>query len=258
MTQRVDSLQRVGALRLVLPVTMALACLTSVVFAVPAAAAKTTGVTVKAPAAKTHFSLDSNLAPFAPPLLDQAKFSFTAPGRAAATARLQTVERAFRFTPSGQPDNRKALTIGVSSRLVTASADTTRAAAETSATLPTAYNVDLAVGWKGFAINSGYSRSDSGTVSLVPLGRKEAVDVGLSYRGKNWRTSLQATAEQGSTLLLSPLERRYSVEASGAYAFGPRLSVTGGVRYKLAPEAPTLLDPDAADKAVYFGTNFAF
>ncbi len=250
MTARVDSPLRIKALLLALPAVLALACATPVV------AAKTvTGVKATT---RPHFALDNTLTPFSPPLIDQAKFSFTAPGRPAASARLATVERAFRFTPSGQTDNRKALSIGVSSRLVAATPEAIRATAETAASLPTAYNVDLAVGWKGFAINTGYSRLDGGTTSLVPLGRKEAVDVGLSYRGKNWRTSLQATAEQGSTLLLSPLERRYSVELGGAYAVGPRLSVTGGVRYKLAPEAPTLLDPDRADQAVYFGTNFAF
>ena len=241
---------RTKALLLALPAALSLVCATPVLAAKTAPSGKA--------AARQHFTLDSTLTPFSPPLIDQAKFSFTAPGRGAATARLATVERAFRFTPSGQSDNRKALSIGVSSRLVAASAEATRAAAETATTLPAAYNVDLAVGWKGFAINTGYSRVDGGSAFLIPLGRKEALDVGLSYRGKNWRTSLQATAEQGSALLLSPLERRYSVELGGAYAVGPRLSVTGGVRYKLAPEAPTLLDPDRADQAVYLGTNFAF
>ena len=254
MAHRVDSRGRRGALPLAGPALLALAlCAT----ASPASAART--VAVKS-TAKAHFALDNALAPFAPPLIDQARFSFTAPGRSAISPRMQTVERAFRFTPSGQVDNRKALSIGVSSRIVSpAAAEPGRApAAETASAPASAYNVDLAVGWKGFAINTGYSRFDSGVAVLTPLGRKEAVDVGLSYRGRNWKTTLQATAEQGSTVLLSPLDRRYSVELGGAYAFGPRLSVTGGVRYKLAPEVPSLLDPDRADQAVYFGTNIAF
>jgi hypothetical protein len=48
------------------------------------------------------------------------------------------------------------------------------------------------------------------------------------------------------------------VEFGGAYAVAPRLSVTGGVRYKLAPETPSLLSPDRPDQSVYLGTNFAF
>ena len=111
--------------------------------------------------------------------------------------------------------------------------------------------------WKGFAVNTGFSRVEPGVTALLS-GRREAVDLGVSYRGKNWKTSLQGTAEQGSLLMYAPLERRYSVELGGAYAVAPRLSINGGVRYKLAPVSPSLLDPDRADQSVYFGTNFAF
>ena len=220
----------------------------------PVLAAKT------AKPAKPRISFETPLTPFQPTMTDSSKFSFTASGASAASARLQTVERAFRFTPSGQTDNRKALSLGVSTRVMAAGADRSRAAApvESLTALPTAYNVDLSVGWKGFAVNTGYSRIEPGPMALISGGRRQAVDLGVSYRGKNWKTSLQGTAEEGSTLLYSPLERRYSVELGGAYLVGPRLSVTGGVRYKLAPESPSLIDADRADQAVYFGTNFAF
>jgi hypothetical protein len=221
--------------------------------AAPALAAATAA---KAP--KQRFTFEMPLTPFQPPVSDTAKFSFTAPGNAAASARVQTVERAFRFTPSGQSDNRKALSLGVSTRVVAATPDRSRAAAPTeTAFLPASYNVDLSVAWKGFAVNTGFTRIEPGPTALLS-NRREAVDLGVSYRGKNWKTSLQGTAEQGSTLLFAPLERRYSVELGGAYVVAPRLSVTGGVRYKLAPEAPSLLDPNRDDQAVYLGTNFAF
>ncbi len=201
----------------------------------------------------------SAVTPFAPPLLDNAHFTFTAPGRTASNARLDTVERAFRFTPSGQTSNRKALSLGVTSRVVAAAVDTSRAAppAETLAAAPVAYNVGLAVAWRGFAVTGGYSRIDSGLTGLGP-NHRDAVDVGLAYRGKNWNTALQVAAESGSPLLLTPLERRYSVDFGGAYALGPRLSLSGGVRYKLAPVAPSLLDADRADQSVYLGTAFSF
>ena len=124
--------------------------------------------------------------------------------------------------------------------------------------MPSAYNVDLSLAWKGFSVNTGFSRVEPGPTALLSSGRRESVDLGVSYRGKNWKTSLQGTAEQGSLLMYAPLERRYSVELGGAYAVAPRLSVNGGVRYKLAPTTPSLLDPDRADQSVYFGTNFAF
>jgi hypothetical protein len=209
--------------------------------------------------AKQRFSFETPLTPFQPPVSDAGSFSFTAPGNGASTARLQTVERAFRFTPSGQSENRKALSLGVSTRVVASAADRSRAAppAEAYAALPASYNVDLSLAWKGFAVNTGFSRVEPGPLALLST-RKEAVDLGVSYRGKNWKTSVQGTAEEASPLLFAPVERRYSVEIGGAYAVAPRLSVSGGVRYKLAPMTPSLLEPDRADQSVYLGTNFAF
>jgi len=221
----------------------------------PVLAAKTT-----TKPAKPRFTIETPLTSFQPSVSDPAKFSFTASGNSAASARLQTVERAFRFTPSGQSDNRKALSIAVASRVVAAAPDRSRAAppVETLAALPASYNVDLSVAWKGFSVSTGFSRVEPGPLALLSGGRRDAVDVGVSYRGKNWKTSLQGSAEQGSLLIYAPLERRYSVELGGAYVVAPRLSVNGGVRYKLAPVAPSLLDPDRADQSVYLGTNFAF
>ena len=94
---------------------------------------------------KQKFSTETPLTPFQPTLSDSSTFSFTASGGNAASARLQTVERAFRFTPSGQSDNRKALSIGLNTRVVAPAADRSRAAApvEAVAAAPRAYNVDL-------------------------------------------------------------------------------------------------------------------
>lgn len=214
-------------------------------------------------AQKQRFSFDTPVASFQPPVSDLNKFSFTAAGNSAASARLQTQERAFRFTPSGQADNRKALSLGVSTRVVAAAADRSRAAAplEATAALPTAYGVEASVGWKGFGVNTGYRHVEPGPAALLAT-RTDAVDVGLSYGGRNWTTRLLGTAEQRvgdlGSVLLAPIERRYSVEIGGAYAVAPRLSVSGGVRYKLAPTVPTILDSARSDQSVYLGTNIAF
>jgi hypothetical protein len=241
---------------------ISMACLTlfgAVTLAVtPALAAKTDGRTAGKPA-KQRFSLETPLTPFQPAISDSSKFSFTASGSNPAMSRLQTLERAFRFTPSGQSDNRKALSLGVSTRVTAAATDRSRAAApiESVASLPASYNLDLSVGWKGFAVNTGFGHVEPGPGALL-AGPRDSVDLGLSYGGKNWRTSLQGTAEQGSLLALAPIERRYSVQLGGAYAIAPRVSVNGGVRYKLAPLTPSLLDPNRDDQAVYLGTNVAF
>lgn len=208
---------------------------------------------------KQKFSTETPLTPFQPSVSDASTFSFTASGGNAASARLQTVERAFRFTPSGQSDNRKALSIGLNTRVVASAADRSRAAApvDAMAAAPRAYNVDLSVGWKGFSVNTGFGQVEPAPNALL-ASRKETIDVGVSYRGKNWKTSLQGTSEKGGWLEFAPLERRYSVELGGAYSIAPRVSVRGGVRYKLAPLTPSLLDTDRDDQSVYLGTNVAF
>ncbi|MBV8971090.1 MAG: hypothetical protein JO290_02235, partial [Sphingomonadaceae bacterium] len=212
----------------------------------------------------------NTLTSFAPNLTDAAKFSFTAPGQIGTGARMSTAERAFHFTPSGKIDSRRAFSIGVTSRVTAPVADTTRAAAvplEVASTAPAAYNVDLAVGWRNFAVSGGYGRADTAdtlpqalSLSLSP--RREALDAGVSYRGASWKTSLQIAAEEGPPLLLGGLtpspsltERRYSVEVGGAYSLTPRLSVLGGVKYK---ELLTPTDPLRRDQAVYLGTAFTF
>ena len=238
-----------------------LAGLVAAALAVPAFAA-TKPVAAK-PAAKTRFSFEVPVTSFQPPVGDLSKFSFTAAGNTAASARLQTQERAFRFTPSGQTDNRKALSLGLSTRVVAAASDRSRAAAplEATAALPTAYGVEASVDWKGFAVNTGYRHVEPGSAALL-ANRTDAIDVGLSYGGRNWKTRLQGTAEQRiaefGSLPLPMLDRRFSVEFGGTYALAPRLSVNGGIRYKLAPTTPTLLDNDRADQQVYLGTNIAF
>ena len=212
-------------------------------------------------AAKPKFTIETpTLSPFQPEVSDPTNFSFTVPGSGASTARAQTVERAFRFTPSGHTENRKALSLGVSTRVAAASPERNRtlAAAEPMVLTPRAYGVDVSVGWKGFALNTGFSHTESTARPGLVTSERDTVDVGLSYGGKNWRTSLQGTAEERSILAFSPLERRYSVALGGAYMVAPRLSVSGGVRYRLPTEAPSLIDTDRADQSVYVGTNIAF
>ena len=209
---------------------------------------------VRATTEATERLRNTTMAPFAPALLDSARFTFTAPGRPAANARQESAERAFRFTPSSA-SGRKAVTVGMTTRVVTAAVDRSRVTPEVVA--PVAYNVGLAVNWRGFAVSGGYTRVDTGLAGFGP-NRREGVDLGLSYAGRNWKTAVQVAAETGSPLLLTPLERRYSVEVGGAYAVSPRIALSGGVRYKLAPVTPSLLDPDSDDQAVYLGTAFTF
>jgi hypothetical protein len=197
------------------------------------------------------------------PALDLTRFTFTAPREPAARSRPGGIERSFSFTPSGTP-GKKAVTIGASTRAITGGVEAVApalrpgvAAGLDQGNVPTGYVVDLAVGWRGFALSGGVSRlSDPDAV-----GSREEVDVGLSYGGRRWRTGIIAGAERSTPLLgapANPVPDRYSLSAAGAVTVGQGLSISGGVRYRTAPLNPTLLDANKPDEAVYVGGRLAF
>jgi hypothetical protein len=210
----------------------------------------------KAKPAKQRLVVDTPLTPFQPQIGEVGRFAFTAPG---APAMPQSLGSGFRFTPSGQADNRRALSLGVAARVTTPVVDRSRAAAPADRfVVPAGYNVNLSLGWKGFAVDTGYAHAEP--VQMSPLSGRmtDQLSLGLSYGGRNWRTSLQGTAEQSQPLAFAPLTRRYGVELGGAYRVAPRFSVTGGMRYRIAPEPPSLVLPNRDDQAVYLGTSIAF
>ncbi len=195
------------------------------------------------------------LGSFTPPTLDGVRKT-TGSGSVAAE------ERTFRFTPSGKVGDRNALSVGVTSRVVrTAVVDTARTV---EADAITAYNVDVAVAYLGFAISGGFSRLDS---ALEP--GREGIDLGLSYRGKRWKTAMQLSTDHAYGGRISPIgtDKRYSVELGGAYALNSRLSVLGGVRYQMIePDAfgSSFLDQSGEQvtsgdaRGVYLGTSLSF
>lgn len=226
-------------------------CLPLIAIASPAEAARPSPR-----AQKQRVVVDTPLTPFQPQVGEVGRFAFTAPG---APAMPQSLGSGFRFTPSGQADNRRALSVGVAARLTTPAVDRSRAAAPLDRfVVPAGYNVNLSLGWKGFALDTGYAHAEP--VLATPLSGRmtDQLNLGLSYGGRNWRTSLQGTAEQSQPLAFIPLTRRYSLEVGGAYRLAPRFSVTGGLRYRIAPEQASLVLPDRDDQAVYFGTRIAF
>ncbi|WP_164157203.1 hypothetical protein, partial [Sandarakinorhabdus rubra] len=165
----------------------------------------------------------------------------------------------FRFTPSGQLDNRRALSLGVAARVATPVVDRSKAAAPVEAfVVPRGYSVNVSLGWQGFAVDTGYSHAEPTLVAPLPGQMTDAVNLGLSYGGNKWRTRLEGSAEQSQPLAFAPLSRRYSVELGGAYRLAPRFSVTGGLRYRIAPEPPSLVTPNRDDQAVFLGTSIAF
>lgn len=242
---------------------IALAC--TLIAAGPALAARTARAKPRAPVDSAVIAtLDALPSAAAVGAGSMGRFAFTAPGAAAQPGAVQSQASSFRFTPSGEGTRGRALTLGVAARVTTPIADRTRAAAPADRfVVPSSYGLNLSVGWKGFALDTGYNHAEPTLAPPIPGGMTDQLNLGLSYGGEKWRTRLGGSAEQGlpltlSPLALSPLTRRYSLELGGAYQFAPRLSVTGGVRYRIAPEPPTLLMPNRDDQAVYLGTQFAF
>ena len=209
--------------------------------------AKKPKVKLVAEAQTTEKLRPGSLGSFTPSLVDPAR---------SAAIRTQAVERSFRFTPSGKAGDRKALTLGLTSRVMTPAARTTVATTAIDGLTPSAYNLGVSVGYQGFSLSGGYSRFDSGLIGPT----REGVDLGLSYRGNRWKASLQASGElpsheTGDALLL---DKRYSVELGGAYALTPRLSLQGGMRYQLITPLDPRLTDDREDPSVYLGTSFRF
>jgi hypothetical protein len=184
--------------------------------------------------------------------LDVSRFAFTAPGRV-ASSRVQAVERGFSFTPSGSS---KGVSVGASVRSVAPSSAAERTAAADGIT-PAGYNFDLSVGYRGLSLSGGVSRVDSGIGGRT----REGVDVGLGYGKRNWQAAIEASAQRDSNWLVPRAgtpDPRYAVEARGALALSPKVSVGGSFRYRLAPENPTPLDPNKDDSAVMLGGAVAF
>lgn len=207
-------------------------------------------------APKQRLTIDTPITPFQPKIGEFGRFAFTAPG---APAQPQSLSSGFRFTPSGQAENLRALSLGLATRVTAPVSDKSKVAAPVDTLVaPAGYGVNVSLGWKGFALDTGYSHAEPLLTTPLAGRMTDAVNLGLSYGGQNWRTRLEGTAEQSQPLAFAPLTRRYSLELGGAYKVAPRLSVTGGVRYRIAPEPPSLVLPNRDDQAVYLGTSIAF
>lgn len=188
--------------------------------------------------------------------IDVSRFAFTAPGK--APARTATAERGFQFTPSASGD-RRPVSLAMATRTSAPApsvASQARAARAGSQIGPESYGFDLSIGWKGLAL-SGDVHRDVGLADSA----SEAVGLGVSYGGRGWRTGLRASAERGGNLLPLPdaaLTERLSVEATGAVAVSPSVSLGGSVRYQPAPINPTLLDTKKDNRAVFVGGKVDF
>ena len=179
------------------------------------------------------------------------------PRVAAAFARSGFGSAGFHFTPSSAPGSRRAVTVAVRARAATKAEAERIAYVAMPAIAPSAYNLGVSVGWKQFALSGDLAKVDPG---VLPGGR-EAVDLGLSYSGRQWSTRLQLAADRslGNQPRLIGNDQSYSVDLGGSYALSRNLEVTGGVRYRLQRDRLENIADDRRDsQAVYVGTAFRF
>lgn len=178
------------------------------------------------------------------------------PRMAAAFARIGGGNGGFHFTPSSSGGGRRAVTVAVRARATTKAEAERATLVSSTAIAPTAYNLGVSVGWKRFAISGDFARVDP---SLLPGGR-EAVDVGLSFLGRQWSTKLQVAADRslGGQPRLIGNDAAYSVDLGGSYALTHNLDVTGGVRYRVQFDRLQFADDRRDSQAVYVGTAFKF
>ncbi|MBU6207363.1 MAG: hypothetical protein KGQ42_06715 [Alphaproteobacteria bacterium] len=203
--------------------------------------------------------LRSDLGTFTPASAD--------PRLAAALSHTGVMSAGFRFTPSSN-----AYTIGHSVTVAVRARDTgaheagpahatlmAQAGHNTASvsSLPVAYNLGVAVGWKKFALTSDYRKTDLGLIQ----GGREGAGMALSYTGRKWSSRVSISTEHA--LSTSPkalgLTSDVALDVGGAYRLTHNLDLTAGVRYKREREQLfDVIDNKRDSQAVYIGTQFKF
>jgi hypothetical protein len=178
------------------------------------------------------------------------------PRMAAAFARSGFGSGGFHFTPSSAPGSRRAVTVAVRARASTKAEAERTAMVAAPAIAPSAYNLGASVGWKQFAVSGDFAKIDPG---VMPGGR-EAVDLGVSYTGRQWSTRLQVASDRslGDQPRLIGNDQTYSVDLGGSYALTRNVEVTGGLRYRSDRDRLARIDDRRDSQAVYIGTAFRF
>ena len=165
----------------------------------------------------------------------------------------------LKFTPAAAKGRPSQVRIAIRARATTpqelASATS---GSPVSALAPVSYNLGVAVGWRRFAI-----AGDVGKVKPAgsPVDGRESAVVGVSYSLPRFtgRVAVSADRSEGRAAPALRDPDNYALDVGGSYALTRRLSVTGGVRYKIQRDRLSTLNDDRVDsQAVYVGTAFKF
>lgn len=178
---------------------------------------------------------------------------------AAALARSGMSSNGFRFTPASSVRLNRSVTVAVRAQNSRSRSGDERVAlvSPVATIVPIAYNLGVALGWRKFAVSGDVARVD-----LAGMGRREAVDVGISYTAKRLTGRLGVGADRATGPLPTAITggQGYSVDLGTSYSLTRNFDVTAGVRYRAAERDRLVPQSDARrdSQAVYVGTAFRF
>ena len=164
----------------------------------------------------------------------------------------------FKFTPAAAKGRPSQVRVAIRARSNSPQVASNSSASPVSALAPVSYNLGVSVGWRRFAI--------SGDVAKVqpagsPVDGRESATVGVSYSLPRFtgRVAVSADRSEGTSAPALRDPDNYAVDVGGSYALTKRLSVTGGVRYRVEHDRLSALADQRVDsQAVYIGTAFKF
>ena len=164
----------------------------------------------------------------------------------------------FKFTPAAAKGRPSQVRVAIRARTTTPQMAANGSASPVSALAPVSYNLGVAVGWRQFAIAGDVARVRA---AGSPIDGRESAVVGVSYSLPRFTGRVAVSADRGEGRAAPALRDpdNYAVDVGGSYALTGRLSVNGGVRYKIQRDrVSTLSDSRVDSKAVYIGTAFKF
>ena len=165
----------------------------------------------------------------------------------------------FKFTPAAAKSRPSQVRVAIRARATSPQQLASNSSASpVSALAPVSYNLGVAVGWRRFAVSG-----DVGKVRPAgsPIDGRVSATVGVSYSLPRFtgRVAVSADRAEGKAAPALRDPDNYALDVGGSYAVSKRLSVTGGVRYKIERDRITTLTDNRVDsQAVYIGTAFKF
>ena len=164
----------------------------------------------------------------------------------------------FKFTPAAAKGRPSQVRVAIRAQATSPQQLASASASPVSALAPVSYNLGVAIGWRRFAVSGDMAKTRA---AGSPVDGRETAVVGVSYSLPRFTGRVAVSADRSAGTAAPALRDpdNYAVDVGGSYALTGRLSVTGGVRYKVERDRISALSDNRIDsQAVYVGTAFKF